>query len=30
MDDSGFHTANGSAVIAYPKNDGRNQRWSLP
>jgi hypothetical protein len=30
MDDSGFHTSNGSAVIAYPKNDGRNQRWSLP
>ncbi len=30
MDLSAYSTANGNAVIAYPQNGGRNQRWSLP
>jgi len=29
MDDAGG-TANGTPVIAYPDNDGKNQQWSLP
>lgn len=30
MDDSGSGTANGTPVIAYPDNGGKNQQWSLP
>jgi hypothetical protein len=30
MDDAGFDTANGSAVIGYGANGGKNQMWSLP
>jgi hypothetical protein len=29
MEDSGG-TANGTPVIAYPQNDGKNQQWSMP
>jgi Ricin-type beta-trefoil lectin domain len=27
---SGSNTANGTPIIAYPQNNGRNQQWSLP
>lgn len=30
MDDSGQSTANGAKIIAYAKNGGKNQQWSLP
>jgi hypothetical protein len=30
MDLRGFSTVNGTAVIAYPQNGGKNQQWSLP
>jgi hypothetical protein len=30
MDDSGSGTANGTPVIAYPNDGGKNQQWSLP
>jgi hypothetical protein len=30
MDLRASSTANGNAVIAYPQNGGKNQRWSLP
>ena len=30
MDLRAFKTTNGNEVIAYPKNGGKNQQWSLP
>ncbi len=30
MDLRAFRTTNGNEVIAYPKNGGKNQQWSLP
>ncbi|HEY1705660.1 MAG TPA: putative Ig domain-containing protein [Trebonia sp.] len=29
-DDSGWSTANGAPVIAYPGNGGKNQQWTMP